>query len=55
MSPECLFGKKQKYYSDFYSLGVVCFELIYRKKPFVGKNKKDLKELILFILLKKAI
>ena len=48
MSPECLFGKKQKYYSDFYSLGVVCFELIYRKKPFVGKNKKDLKELILF-------
>jgi len=47
MSPECLFGKKQKYYSDFYSLGVVCYEIIFRRKPYYGKNKKELKEQIL--------
>ena len=47
MSPECLFGKKQKYYSDFYSLGVICYEIIFRRKPYNGKNKKELKQQIL--------
>ena len=47
MSPECLFGKKQKYYSDFYSLGVICYECINRKKPFIGNKKEELKEQIL--------
>ena len=47
MSPECLFGKKQKYYSDFYSLGVICYEIIFRRKPYNGRNKKELKEQIL--------
>ena len=48
MSPECLFGKKQKFYSDFYSLGVICYECINRKKPYLGKNKKEIKEEILY-------
>ena len=47
MSPECLFGKKQKFYSDFYSLGVICYEIIFRRKPYNGKNKKELKQQIL--------
>ncbi len=48
MSPECLFGKKQKFYSDFYSLGVICYECINRKKPFRGKKKEELKKQILY-------
>ncbi len=47
MSPECLFGKKQNFYSDFYSLGVICYEIIFRRKPYNGKNKKELKQQIL--------
>ena len=48
MSPECLFGKKQKFYSDFYSLGVICYECIHRKKPYRGKKKEELKKQILY-------
>ena len=46
MSPECLFGKQQKFYSDYFSLGVICYECMFRKKPFIGKNKNEIREQI---------
>ena len=47
ISPEVLMSKPQNFYSDFFSVGVICYELLYNKKPFIGKNKKEVAEKIL--------
>ena len=44
MAPEALFGKAQTIVSDYYSLGVLTFELIFGVKPYSGKNREEIKE-----------
>ena len=44
MAPEALFGKAQTIVSDYYSLGVLTFELIFGVKPYNGKNREEIKE-----------
>ena len=44
MAPEALFGKAQTIVSDYYSLGVLTFELIFGEKPYNGKNREEIKE-----------
>ena len=44
MSPEAIFKEKHSYASDFFSLGVVCYEMMMKKRPYVGKNRQEIKE-----------
>ena len=48
ISPEVLLNKPQTFSSDFFSVGVICYELLFHKKPFKGKNKKEIAEKILY-------
>ena len=48
ISPEVLLNQPQSFSSDFFSMGVICYELFKGKKPFKGKNKKEIAEKILY-------
>ena len=44
MAPETIFKEKHSYVSDFFSLGVVCYEMMLKKRPYIGKNRQEIKE-----------
>ena len=44
MSPEAIFKEKHSYVSDFFSLGVICYEMMMKKRPYVGKNRQEIKD-----------
>ena len=44
MSPETILKQKHSYASDFFSLGVICYEMMMKKRPYVGKNRQEIKE-----------
>ena len=44
MSPETIFQKKHSYPSDFFSLGVICYEMMMKKRPYTGKNRQEIKQ-----------
>ena len=44
MSPEAIFKEKHSYPSDFFSLGVVCYEMMMKKRPYTGKNRQEIKD-----------
>ena len=47
MSPEALFNKNQTFISDFYSIGVIGYELLMKQRPYFSKRKKDIRNEIL--------
>ena len=44
MSPEAIFKEKHSYVSDFFSLGVICYEMMMKKRPYLGKNRQEIKD-----------
>ena len=44
MSPEAIFKKPHSYASDFFSLGVICYEMMMKKRPYIGKSRQEIKE-----------
>ena len=44
MAPETIFKEKHSYTSDFFSLGVIMYEMVFKKRPFIGKNRQEIKE-----------
>ncbi len=44
MAPEVLFNKNHEFSVDFYALGVIGYELIMGKRPYIGKDKKELRK-----------
>ena len=47
MSPEILFKENLNFSVDYFSLGVVCYELMTGKIPYNGKNLEGLKKMIM--------
>jgi serine/threonine protein kinase len=44
MAPEALMKKPQNFLVDFFALGVLAFELMMGKRPYVGRTKKEIKD-----------
>ena len=44
MAPETLFGLKQDYAVDFYSLGVIGYEIIKGRTPYEGNSRHEIKK-----------
>lgn len=44
MAPEILFRSSYSYESDFYSLGVVLFELMMGHRPYSGKSRSEIRD-----------
>ena len=47
MAPEVMTKQNHSYEVDYYALGVIMFELIMGKRPYIGKDRKTIKEQIL--------
>jgi len=44
MAPETLFGLKQDYAVDFYSLGVIGYEIVKGRTPYEGNSRHEIKK-----------
>ena len=44
MAPETIFGLKQDYVTDFYSVGVIGYELLMGERPYDGNSRKEIRK-----------
>lgn len=47
MAPEVMCALNHSYHVDFFAVGVMAFEFMYGVRPYLGKSRKEIKELIL--------
>ena len=47
MAPEVMLGHPYNQCVDYFALGVIAYELMLSKRPYYGKNRKEIKEKIL--------
>ena len=47
MAPEVMNAKNHTIAVDYFALGVIGYELMMRKRPYLGKNRKEIKEKIM--------
>jgi hypothetical protein len=47
MAPEVMCAQNHSYAVDYFALGVLAYEFMYGIRPYLGKSRKEIKELIL--------
>jgi len=47
MAPEVMCAQNHTYLVDHFAVGVMAFEFMYGIRPYLGKSRKEIKELIL--------
>ena len=47
MAPEVMSKQNHGIAVDYYGLGIICYEIIMGKRPYSGKNRKEIKEVVL--------
>ena len=47
MAPEVIMGKNHSYTVDFFAIGIMGYEFMFGQRPYIGKNRKEIKHLIL--------
>ena len=47
MAPEVLIGKNHSFPVDFYAIGVICYECMLGKRPYIGKTRKEIRNEVL--------
>lgn len=47
MAPEVMFHHNHSFEVDYFALGVVIYELMMGKRPYLGKSRQEIKELVL--------
>ena len=47
MAPEVLMAKNHSYTVDFFAIGIIGYEFMFGQRPYLGKNRKEIKHLVL--------
>lgn len=47
MSPEVMCRKNHSFAADYFAVGVMAYEFMLGKRPYVGKNRKEIRDQIL--------
>lgn len=47
MAPEVMSKQNHGIAVDYYGLGIICYEIIMGKRPYSGKNRKEIKEIVM--------
>ena len=47
MAPEVLMAQNHSFTVDFFAIGVMCYEFMIGKRPYIGKNRREIKNLVL--------
>lgn len=46
MAPEVLFHMNHSYQVDFFAVGIIAFECMFGKRPYLGKTRNDIREAV---------
>ncbi len=47
MAPEVMCAQNHSFFVDFFAVGVMAFEFMHGVRPYLGKSRKEIKDLIL--------
>lgn len=47
MAPEVMCRQNHSFEVDYYALGVILYELMMGRRPYIGKTRKEIREQIL--------
>ncbi len=46
MAPEVMFNQNHSFFVDYYAIGVIVYEFMLGYRPYIGKNRKEIKDMI---------
>ena len=46
MAPEVLFAQNHSFPADFFAIGVMGYEFMYGERPYIGKSRKEIRNLV---------